>query len=101
MLVGELTPSGGHIYKNHRECIGYCPQNDIAFSSVTILQSINYICHLHGLTPSLLNQTILTQFKLDQSRSYLVSNLSGGTRRRLHLALCLIASPTLLLLLNI
>ncbi|CAF3465007.1 unnamed protein product [Rotaria sp. Silwood1] len=48
MLVGELRPSSGYIYKNKNESI--------------------------------------------------VSHLSGGTRRRLHLALCLIGSPTLLLL---
>jgi len=98
MLVGELKSSGGHIYKNNQESIGYCPQNDISFSSLTVLQSINYICYLHGLKPSLLNPLILTQFQLKKYRHYLVSNLSGGTRRRLHLALCLIGSPTLLLL---
>jgi len=98
MLVGELTPSGGHIYKNKQESIGYCPQNDISFMGLTVLQSINYICRLHGLKPSLLNHVILTQFQLEKYRHYLVSNLSGGTQRRLHLALCLIGSPTLLLL---
>jgi ATP-binding cassette subfamily A (ABC1) protein 1 len=98
MLVGELKPSAGYIYKNKQTIIGYCPQNDISFSALSVLQSINYICRLHGLQPSLLNQLILTQFQLDKYRYHLVSNLSGGTRRRLHLALCLIGSPTLLLL---
>jgi ABC-type multidrug transport system ATPase subunit len=98
MLVGELQPSGGHVYKNKQESIGYCPQDDISFSALTVLQSINYICRLHGLQPSVLNNLILTQFQLEKHRHYLVSYLSGGTRRRLHLALCLIGSPTLLLL---
>jgi ABC-type multidrug transport system ATPase subunit len=98
MLVGELQASGGHVYKNQQESIGYCPQNDISFSALTVIQSINYICHLHGLEPSSLNNLILTQFQLEKYRHHLISNLSGGTRRRLHLALCLIGSPTLLLL---
>ena len=98
MLVGELQPSGGHIYKNKLGSIGYCPQDDISFSALTVIQSINYICRLHGVKPSLLNNLILTQFQLEKYRYYLVSNLSGGTKRRLHLALCLIGSPTLLLL---
>jgi len=98
MLVGELRPTGGYIYKSNKESIGYCPQDDINFSALTVLQSINYICRLHGLNPSLLNNLILSQFQLEKYRNRLVSHLSGGTRRRLHLALCLIGSPTLLLL---
>jgi len=98
MLVGELKASGGHIYKNKQDSIGYCPQNDISFTGLTVLQTINYICYIHGLKPSLLNHLILTQFQLEKYRHRLVSNLSGGTQRRLHFALCLIGSPTLLLL---
>lgn len=98
MLVGELTPTGGSIYKNKHESIGYCPQNDIHFYALTVLQTIDYICRLHGFDPRILNNLILTQFQLEKYRDRLVSHLSGGTRRRLHLALCLIGSPTLLLL---
>jgi ABC-type multidrug transport system ATPase subunit len=98
MLVGELRPTGGHISKSNKESIGYCPQDDISFPALTVLQSIDYICRLHGLNPSLLNNLILSQFQLEKYRHRLVSHLSGGTRRRLHLALCLIGSPTLLLL---
>jgi ABC-type multidrug transport system ATPase subunit len=98
MLVGELRPSGGHVYKSNKESIGYCPQDDISFPALTVLQCIDYICRLHGVKPSLLNDLILTQFQLEKYRHRLVSHLSGGTRRRLHLALCLIGSPTLLLL---
>ena len=98
MLVGELRPSGGYVYKRNKESIGYCPQDDISFPALTVLQCIDYICRLHGVEPSLLNNLILTQFQLEKYRHRLVSHLSGGTRRRLHLALCLIGSPTLLLL---
>ncbi|CAF3499909.1 unnamed protein product [Rotaria socialis] len=98
MLVGELRPTGGYIYKNKAESIGYCPQDDIHFSALTVLQSIDYICRIHGLDPALLNNLILSQFQLEKYRHRLVSHLSGGTCRRLHLALCLIGSPTLLLL---
>jgi ABC-type multidrug transport system ATPase subunit len=98
MLVGELQPTAGQIYKSNGESIGYCPQDDISFSALTVVQSIDYICRLHGLNPSPLNNAILTQFQLEKYRHRLVSHLSGGTRRRLHLALCLIGSPTLLLL---
>ncbi|CAF1260128.1 unnamed protein product [Rotaria sordida] len=98
MLVGELRSTDGYIYKNNKESIGYCPQDDISFSALTVQQSIDYICRIHGLNPSLLNNLILSQFQLEKYRHRLVSQLSGGTRRRLHLALCLIGSPTLLLL---
>ncbi|CAF3974853.1 unnamed protein product [Rotaria magnacalcarata] len=98
MLVGELQPSHGHIYKNNRDLIGYCPQDDITFSALTVLKSIDYICRIHGLNPSSINNLLLSQFQLEKYRHRLISHLSGGTRRRLHLALCLIGSPTLLLL---
>ncbi|CAF1154597.1 unnamed protein product [Adineta ricciae] len=98
MLVGELQPTGGSVFKSNKESIGYCPQEDISFSALTVLQSINYICRLHGLNPESINNLVLTQFQLEKYRHRLVSHLSGGTCRRLHLALCLIGSPTLLLL---
>ena len=98
MLVGDLRPSGGHVLTSNGESLGYCPQDDISFSALTVLQSIDYVCRLHGLKPSLLNDLVITQFQLERYRHRLVSRLSGGTRRRLHLALCLIGSPTLLLL---
>jgi ABC-type multidrug transport system ATPase subunit len=98
MLIKELQPTAGYVYRNNKESIGYCPQDDISFSALTVIQSINYICRLHGIKPISLNNLILTQFQLEKYRHYLISNLSGGTRRRLHLALCLIGSPTLLLL---
>ncbi|CAF3921218.1 unnamed protein product, partial [Rotaria sp. Silwood1] len=72
MLVGELRPSSGYIYKNKNESIGYCPQNDINFSALTVLQSINYICRIHGLNPLLLNNLILSQFQLEKYHNHLV-----------------------------
>ena len=98
MLVGELHSTDGRIYRNRRESIGYCPQNDITFPALTVAQTIDYICRIHGIEPSVLNNIILNQFQLGKYRHRLVSNLSGGTQRRLQLALCLIGSPTLLLL---
>ena len=98
MLVGELQPTRGSIKKNSTTTIGYCPQNDISFSGLTVLQTVNYICRIHGLEPNSINQLLLEQFHLNKYQNYLFSHLSGGTRRRLHLALCLIGSPTLLLL---
>ena len=98
MLIGELQRTSGSIYRSNHESIGYCPQDDISFSALTVEQSIDYICRLHGLSPSSINHVILSQFQLEKYRHRLVSHLSGGTQRRLHLALCLIGSPTLLLL---
>ena len=98
MLVGELRPTAGFIHKTNKESIGYCPQDDISFAALTVQQSIDYTCRLHGLHPSSINNLVLAQFQLEKYRNRLVSHLSGGTRRRLHLALCLIGSPTLLLL---
>lgn len=98
MLVGELRPTGGYIHMNNQISMGYCPQNDIKFSALTVRQSIEYISRLHGVDPLTINNLVLSQFQLEAYRNRLVSQLSGGTRRRLHLALCLIGSPTLLLL---
>ena len=98
MLVGELRASGGCIDRKKTVSIGYCPQKDVEFTALTVLQSIAYICRLHGLQPSTLTDVILGQFQLENYRHRLVAHLSGGTRRRLHFALCLIGSPSLLLL---
>lgn len=98
MLVGDLHRTSGQVYRSKTECLGFCPQDDIQFSALTVLQSIDYICRIHGLNPSTINHLILRQFQLEKYQNRLVSRLSGGTRRRLHLALCLIGSPSLLLL---
>ena len=98
MLVGELPPSVGRIDRRKAVTIGYCPQKDVKFPALTVLQSIDYISRLHGLQPSTLTDLIVAQFHLEKYRHRLVSHLSGGTRRRLHVALCLIGSPSLLLL---
>lgn len=98
MLVGELQPSRGRIFSNHPDSIGYCPQNDIRFSALTVEQTAAYICRLHGVPVTSVSRSLLSQFQLTKHRDVLVSNLSGGTLRRLHLALCLVGSPTLLLL---
>jgi len=98
MLVGQLRVSQGEIFRRTTSTIGYCPQDDISFSGLTISQTIDYISRLHGIDPSMLIDVLLEQFQLTSYRNHRISELSGGTRRRFHLALALIGAPSLLLL---
>jgi ABC transport system ATP-binding/permease protein len=84
--------------------VGYVPQDDIVHSELTPLEAMEYVARLR-LSPDLSReerlariQETLTIVELWPHRHKRIGNLSGGQRKRVNIALELLAQPRLLFL---
>lgn len=102
IIVGMLSADSGHVARNGK--LGFCPQDQLVFPSLSIRENIKYFTAAYGLNKKNeieWKKTIdkyLDDFNLRPGLDTQVSKLSGGTRQKLNLILALIHSPDLLLL---
>jgi len=83
--------------KNLRSLVGYVTQSPSVYEDISIKQNLHYFGTLVGAKKEQIN-VILKQVQLYEIRSRLASDLSGGQRARLSLAIALLGSPDLLVL---
>ncbi|KAH9502480.1 ATP-binding cassette sub- A member 12 [Bulinus truncatus] len=111
MLTGDLLPASGEIKlkgkrmshndRNFRQNVGYCPQEGGLDEYLTAEELLNFHAHLRGfntaqtkvLVPDLLDQLALSQYAKNPVHTY-----SGGTKRKLALAVALLGNPSILYL---
>lgn len=99
LLAGVLRPSGGE-----RSCacrVGYVPQELSLYSALTAAENLRFWGLAQGLPGKITSvraRWLLGELELSDKGDALVSALSGGMKRRLHLATALMATPELLLL---
>lgn len=99
ILAGVLRPS-----KGERRCtcrVGYVPQELSLYSSLTGVENLRFwglAQGLSGKTSSVRARWLLGELELSGKGDAPVSTLSGGMKRRLHLATALMTTPELLLL---
>jgi lipopolysaccharide export system ATP-binding protein len=121
MTTGQITPQGGQVrfngqdvtllpmYRRARLGMGYLSQETSVFRKLTVEQNILAILEAMPICRSLgrsLNRrerwqrtdTILEQFGLNRVRKNNAARLSGGEKRRLEIARCLVCEPLLILL---
>lgn len=121
MTTGQITPQGGSVtfaghdvtslpmYRRARLGLGYLPQETSIFRNLTVEQNILAILEAMPGSRSLgrkLNRAerqqrttqMLEDFGLGRLRHNNASRLSGGERRRLEIARCLVCEPLLILL---
>lgn len=121
MTTGQLTPQGGKVtfngqdvtflpmYKRARLGMGYLSQETSVFRKLTVEQNIVAILEAMPTCRSLgrgLNRKerwqrtdeVLDQFGLTRVRKNSAARLSGGEKRRLEIARCLVCEPLLILL---
>ena len=108
MMVGLLRPSGGKVLINGKEVakidkgtIGICPQELVLWENLTCYESLKLMGDMYEIPKDELNQRIETLLKdlfLTDKINTVVSNLSGGMKRRLNLALAVIHQPEIVLL---
>lgn len=106
MLTGMLTPTSGEIYLNGenktKPNIGVCPQNNVLIETLTPREHMNFYAVLKG---SMNNDEIdknvnsmMMSLELGRQEHEPVSRLSGGTKRRLCVALAFLGYPNLVIL---
>jgi ABC-2 type transport system ATP-binding protein len=110
MLTGVYTPTEGQVTvldrspanfsQSDRTRIGYMPQLFVLYPNLTVWENLNFAASLYGM--GLLRgkrlKAALTFVELDEHRSKLARNISGGMLRRLSLAATLVHDPELLFL---
>jgi lipopolysaccharide export system ATP-binding protein len=121
MSTGQITPNGGEVwfngtdvtllpmYRRARLGMGYLSQETSVFRKLTTEQNILAILEVLPICRSLgrrltrserreRTERVLEQFGLTHVRKNYAARLSGGEKRRLEIARCLVCEPLLILL---
>jgi lipopolysaccharide export system ATP-binding protein len=121
MTTGQITPEDGEVlfngqdvsrlpmYKRARLGMGYLSQETSVFRKLTVEQNILAILEVMPFLRSLgrrltskerweRTDAVLEQFGLTRVRKNIAARLSGGEKRRLEIARCLVCEPLLILL---
>lgn len=104
---GRVLINGDDFYKNfnaYRQSIGYVPQDDIIHRELTVEEALRYVALLR-LPPDTQAEeiekridTALEQMAMSERRHVLIKQLSGGQRKRVSIAVELIADPGIIFL---
>ncbi|RDL30175.1 uncharacterized protein BP5553_10453 [Venustampulla echinocandica] len=108
MIRGELTPNFGTIHLEGvsvlkepykaRLRMGVCPQDD-AIDNLTVRQTLHFYAKVKGLKNAADNvDKVLEALNISTFQDKSVKDLSGGTRRKLSVAIALLGNPRVLLL---
>jgi lipopolysaccharide export system ATP-binding protein len=121
MTTGQITPNGGRVwfngedvtalpmYRRARLGMGYLSQETSVFRKLTVEQNILAILEILPICRSVgrkltrherweRTELVLEQFGLTRVRKNSAARLSGGEKRRLEIARCLVCEPLLILL---
>lgn len=121
MATGQITPNAGAVYFNGQEVtslpmyqrarlgMGYLAQETSVFKKLTVEQNVLAILELMPRSRTLGRpltrkerfdrcEIVLEQFGLTKVRKNVAGRCSGGEKRRLEIARCLVCEPMLILL---
>lgn len=108
MMVGLLRPSSGKVLINgkdieetNKQTIGICPQELVLWENLTCYESLKLMGDMYEVPKDILKQRVNNLLKdlfLTDKADTVVSNLSGGMKRRLNMALAVIHEPEIVLL---
>ncbi len=113
MLTGIIKPSAGRVllderdisdwplYRRARVGLSYLPQESSVFRRLTVRQNLQIILEYAGLPRAAQKSRaaqLMEEFGLTRLADSHASHLSGGERRRLEIARCLIRDPLFVLL---
>ena len=102
--TGEITVQGYNIqtqFSEARNLIGYCPQRDALFPTLTVEETLKFYALIKGIRTHKITPVIeraIKQLNLKDHRNKLAGTLSGGNKRKLSVALALIGNPPIILL---
>ncbi len=99
IIVGEWKSDSGKVHTSGR--IGYCPQQTLLFSQLTVNEHFRYFAAAYNLSRKKWKDTselVMNQFNFKKYQDDKIANLSGGTQQKLNLAIALLHQPKLLIL---
>ncbi|RNF12533.1 ABC1 transporter [Trypanosoma rangeli] len=111
MMTGMLKPDGGDCYiyghsirkdlRGARQEIGFCPQHNILWPDLTCREHLEYFSSIKGLTGDAQKEAIeavLNGVDLQEKCNYTSSELSGGQKRKLSVAIAFVGNSRLIFL---
>ncbi len=114
MACGMVEPNEGKVYLGGKEVtdwpmyrrsrdggMGYLAQESSVFRKLTVEQNLLGVMEMLGFEKDVRKhrcEELLEQFDIARLRKSLAQSLSGGERRRLEIARCLVSDPKLILL---
>ena len=110
-LLKQINCTSGSIYVHGEEIssmsdkvaqtMSYCPQHNALFETLTVVECLEFYCKLRGVSEAQLSK-YSTQWieaaDLKEHRHTWCTNLSGGNKRKLSLAIALIGNPSFIVL---
>ena len=110
-LSKEILPTYGKIYIDNKEInedfdkvrslIGYCPQFDAIFESLTVYENLEFYGLIKGARKDKINSIInalMEEMNLISFKDKESGRLSGGNKRKLSVAIAIICNPPIILL---
>lgn len=114
MICGMVEPDRGRVSLGGRDVtnwpmfrrakdgrMGYLPQEPSVFKKLTVEQNISSLLELLGVdraTRKRRTNELLEEFNITHIRKSRAGGLSGGERRRLEIARCLVSNPKIVML---
>ena len=111
MLTGLVPKDDGAIsydnlsmdthLKQIQQQINLSPQETAIAENLTVWENINFIAQIYGMSPTdakTKTAQLVEQFDLTTVANKLAKTLSGGTKRRLSIAMALVTNPKVLFL---
>lgn len=97
IVVGRLSRDAGEVHVRGR--LGYCPQRSLLFERLTVAENARLFAAAYGLPDDgAAFGALARRYRFDRWRDTLLSEVSGGTRQKLNLAVALLPAPALLVL---
>ncbi len=84
-----------------RQSVGFCAQQDFAFENNTVSENLQFFAEIKNVSKHTIAteiQRVLHKFDLTQFQDMKASQLSGGSRRKLNIAIALINDPNIIIL---
>ena len=102
VLLGGIDVTEWPMYRRAKDGgMGYLPQQSSVFSKLTVEQNLIAVMELIGMNRKARRkrcEELLDQFQIEHLRKSRAGNLSGGERRRLEIARCLVSQPKIIML---